>query len=444
MGIFGLSKPNIEKMMRKKDVDGLIMLLSCKDMDLRKKAAEALASLLTMKSKPETLDDVKVLLGRDATKVFSFRQKGDEIYIESKVWGVSDRFEEERAYVRTRGRILRLMKELGGHYESLPAYIIPLYKPPPAHEGGKPIYLDPELKEIIAEELGKFGDDLAVGPLFEYANSSPLTAIQALSAIGSERANETLRMMLLNEYREHGARRIGHKRSVPDAYAQLRMKSDESWIEIEKMVVLEEALIDHRDYEGCREIIRVYSEEIKEYEPIDEAKALIFRTIKQIMEKDGMRNDKELLMIFLKCLGAFPANFSGYVTWLHHYYVYDIDDYGNICNVQKKLIAASQMHSITLEEFKEYLLNLDLEVLRDEEVLNHMVTLIPEYPKNLEANPIATALQRVESEKRASSLKKYLKIGEDSIAERAPFKVQIPIEDIIDSLRYWLSLWKSS
>lgn len=45
MGIFGLSKPDVEKMKAKKDVKGLIKALKYKDMVIRWDAAEALGRI---------------------------------------------------------------------------------------------------------------------------------------------------------------------------------------------------------------------------------------------------------------------------------------------------------------------------------------------------------------------------------------------------------------
>jgi len=463
MGMFGLFEPNIAKMMRERDVDGLIRLLSCKDVDLGKKAAEALASLLIMKtSKPGTLNEVKEMLGRDAARFFSFSQEGDRVYVKRKDWGKSM---PREVFIS----ISQRAKDLGGNYDH-GVFEIPLYKPPlaptPAREHGKPIYL--EKKEKAAEELGKFGDDLALEPLVEYANSSPLTAIRAISNIRSARANEALRMMLLKEYRSHLPGYVEAEASRSTWRCDPEMKS---------VYVLEEALIDHGDYEGCKEIIRVYYRLIEDkkydaesvsYSWSRPSRDLIYRAIKSIIEKHEVRGDKELLMIILKSLGAFPADFSG--LWYEHYFAWEIQDgsingdlYGlsfvNILGkkLQLDLIKPAGWRGflpITLEGFKEYLLSLDLEILGDEEVLNHMVTLITEYPNTLENNPIAAALQRVELDKKIPFLKKYLQTCEDEPAKdlhilkkkvgRGEYgrNVQSYLEQVIKSLRYWLSFWE--
>jgi hypothetical protein len=80
MPFFGLFKPNIDSLIRKGDVNGLIKLLESGNTALRKKAAETLASFLCLKEKPRTLDDVKKILGRYA-KLFVLEQEGDLIFI---------------------------------------------------------------------------------------------------------------------------------------------------------------------------------------------------------------------------------------------------------------------------------------------------------------------------------------------------------------------------
>lgn len=42
--------------------------------------------MIVMKGKPDTLSDVKKILGRDATKLFSFRQEGDTVYVKLQLF----------------------------------------------------------------------------------------------------------------------------------------------------------------------------------------------------------------------------------------------------------------------------------------------------------------------------------------------------------------------
>jgi hypothetical protein len=449
MGLFGLSKPNVDNMMKKGDVNGLIRLLGSKDPLLRKRAAESLASSLALKEKPETLDDVKKIVGRYA-QMFTFEQRGDFVFI--KIGSYFTRMKElsSRESGQIHRRIERVFKEVGGTKpHNIWPLCVPLYKPSNSlQKGDKRMYLNIDEREMIAVELGKFGDDLAVNSLLDYASVSPLTAIQALSDIGGERAIETLRSMLYNHY----------KSSVwVRSYLELNI-SDPSYEEREMIFALEKAIINYRDYEGCKEIIKAYSKlfDYFDREERDKSKHLVLRTFKQIIGKNEILKDRELLMILLKCLGAFPADSSR--TWLDNYYEQETDDYGNSSITEKKLIAdhigryddskVVVSHIITLEQFKEYMRNLDLELLKDEEVLNYLVTLIAEYPNTLEGNPIAIALQRIDPKTRIFFLNRYMTLCKDWIAHGgfswSPSKERNEpnVFDVIDSLKHWLSIWE--
>jgi hypothetical protein len=450
MGLFGLSKPNIDNMMKKGDVNGLIRLLGSKDPLLRKKVAESLASSLALKEKPETLNDVKKIFGRYA-QMFTFEQRGDFVYVKIGSYFTLMKELSSREYGKMIWRIERTFKEVGGTktYDKWPL-CVPLYKPSNSlQKGDKRMYLSIDEKEMIAVELGKFGDDLAVKSLLDYASVSPLTAIQALSDIGGERAIEALRSMLYNHY---------HNSEVwARSYWDCNI-SDPAYEEREMIFALEKAITNFGDYEGCKEIIKAYSKlfDYFEREERDKSKHLVLRTFKQIIGKNEILKDRELLMILLKCLGAFPADSSR--TWLDDYYEQETDDYGNSSITEKKLIAdqigrydGSKVivsHIITLEQFKEYMRNLDLELLKDEEVLNYLVTLIAEYPNTLEGNPIAIALQRTDPKTRIFFLNRYMSLCKDWIAHGgfswSPSKERNKpnVSDVIDSLKQWQSIWE--
>jgi hypothetical protein len=95
--------------------------------------------------------------------------------------------------------------------------------------------------------------------------------------------------------------------------------------------------------------------------------------------------------------------------------------------------------------------NLDLELLKNEEVLNYLVTLIAEYPNTLERNPIAIGLQRVDSKTRIFFLNRYMALCEDEVSRPTtlggghpvfPSKGQTNVSDVISSLKQWLSIWE--
>jgi len=445
MGLFGLFEPNIDSMMKRGDVNGLIKLLKSKDPMLRERAAEFLASLLALIEKPETVNDVKKLVGRYA-QIFDFEQRGDFVYVKIRTFSGMKEL-SSREYFQILRTLERMFKEVGGTKTSWAGahdvwpLCVPLYKPSqaPLQKGDKRMYLGIDEREMIAVELGKLRDDLAVKSLSDYASISPLTSIQALSDIGSERAIEALRSLLYNHYHSPGA----WVRSYWDCNI-----SDPSFQEREMIFDLEEAITNFRDYEGCKEIIRAYSKLFSNFN-LDEtpkSKNLVLRTFKQIIGKNEIRNDRELLMILLKCLGAFPADSSR--TWLDNYYLQDTDDYGNLQIIEKKLIANQIGHIITLDQLKEYMRNLDLELLKDKEVLNYLVTLIAEYPNTLEENPIAIALQRVDPNTRIFFLNSYIKLCENWLAHGgfswSPSKERnMPnIHDVIDTLKQWQSIWE--
>jgi hypothetical protein len=341
-----------------------------------------------------------------------------------------------REYFQILRSLEKMFKKIGGTKpQNVWPMCVPLYKSSqaPLQQGDKHMYLGIDEREMIAGEFGKFRDDVVVKPLFDYASISPLTSIQALSDIGSEKAIEALRSMLYNHY--HGSTVWVRSFDRIDTSSDL-------WIEGEMISALEEAITDYRDYEGCKEIIRAYSKLFDDYDR-DKSKNLVLKTFKQIIGKNEILKDRELLMILLKCLGAFPANSSR--TWLDNYYEQDIDDYGNLQITGKKLIS-NLAYAITLEQFKEYLRNLDLELLKDE-VLNYLVTLIAEYPNTLEGNPIAIALQRVDPKTRIFFLNRYIKLCENWLAKGgfswSPSKERnMPnIHDVIYSLKQWQSIW---
>jgi hypothetical protein len=345
-------------------------------------------------------------------------------------------------YFEMHSRIERTFKEVGGTKPHEPSQYGPwklhvsLHKPsnaPLQKDDNRHMYLNIDEKEIIAVVLGKFGDDLAVKPLQDYASISPLTAIEALSSIRSDKATAALRSMLYNHY--HG--------STIRSYDKIDGSNPQSYEEWEIISALEKIITGRKDYEGCREIIKANS---------NESRYLVLATFKQIMGNNEIWKDRGLLMILLKNLGAFPAN--SHKDWVDNYYDWEADDYGYYKITGKLVIADSigrYFAYFTLEQFKEYMRNLDLELLKDEEVLNHLVTLIAEYPNTLEENPIAIALQRIDPKTRVFFLKRYMALCEDWKGWKSPPMVNLSIEngytkpwvsDLIGSLKHWLSTWE--
>jgi hypothetical protein len=140
-----------------------------------------------------------------------------------------------------------------------------------------------------------------------------------------------------------------------------------------------------------------------------------------------------------------PADSSR--TWLDNYCQQDTDNYGNLQITGKKL-TLNLAYIITLEQFKEYLRNLDLELIKAEKVLNYLVTLIAEYPNILVENPILIPLQRVDLKTRTLFLNRYMALCEDWLAHGgfswSPSKEvnQPNIHDVIDSLKQRHSIWE--
>jgi len=348
-------RPNIEKMMRKRDVDSLVRVVDDIDEDvvLRRKAAAALASLINAKE-------------------VDFHKKTDAI-----------------------------------------------------------------------EAFGRFRDDVVLEPLLDFGDC-PLWAVRALALIGSSRAIEALRTVYLLHSGSIEDSRYG-KFHVDSAFGRSLRHCIKDMTD-RLLSELEEALLHHGDYEGCKGIIRRYSESHKD-------KASILGVIRVIMRKPEAQTDKELLMIFLKCLGAFKAADTWVGSLYDCYYWYDIDDYGREISTEEKLIAhhitpgiraspAGGDLPITLEEFREYLINLDQGILEDEEILNQIVSLLPEYPSNLEGNPIAAALQRVGVQKRTRFLDAYLKRCESPPPPGLRIRGSSLVDKVVHSLRYWLSYWE--